>query len=55
MTDGEETNEEHDSNIGKYPEACSVCNKAPSDKKWLGRFFHKKCLRKLRKGAKGMF
>jgi len=39
---------------GKYPEPCSLCGKAPTDKKWGGQFFHKKCFRKLKKGARGM-
>jgi len=43
-----------DNSVGKYPEQCSLCGKAPTDKKWAGQYFHKKCLRKIRKGAKGM-
>jgi hypothetical protein len=39
---------------GKYSEPCSLCGKAPTDKKWGGQFFHKKCFRKLKKGARGM-
>lgn len=52
----EKENEGSDSGAGagKYPEPCSLCNKAPTDKKWGGQYFHKKCFRKLRKGAKGM-
>jgi hypothetical protein len=41
-------------NIGKYNEPCSLCNKAPTDKKWGGQYFHKKCFRRMKKGAKGM-
>jgi hypothetical protein len=40
--------------VGKYNETCSLCGKAPTDKKWGGQYFHKKCFRKLKKGAKGM-
>ena len=40
--------------VGKYSEQCSVCGKAPTDKKWGGQFFHKKCFRKLKKMGKGM-
>ena len=43
-----------DAPVGKYNEPCSLCNKAPCDKHWGGQYFHKKCFRKLRKGAKGM-
>ncbi len=39
---------------GKYDEQCSVCGKAPCDKKWGGQYFHKKCFRKLKKMGKGM-
>jgi hypothetical protein len=50
----ETSKEEKDSLIGRYNEPCSLCNKAPTDKHWAGQYFHKKCFRKLRKGAKGM-
>jgi hypothetical protein len=33
---------------------CSVCGKAGADKRFASMFFHKKCLRKTRKQAKGM-
>ncbi len=40
---------------GKYPDQeCSFCGKLNADKKWMGQYFHKKCLRKLKKGAKKM-
>jgi hypothetical protein len=39
---------------GKYNEPCGLCGKSPTDKKWGGQYFHKKCFRKLKKGAKGM-
>ncbi len=37
----------------KGPE-CSVCGKPGADKTFGGMYFHKKCLRKTRKQAKGM-
>ncbi len=43
-----------DSNSGKYNEPCALCGKAPTEKHWAGQYFHKKCLRKMRKGARGM-
>jgi len=49
-----EGSEDAVSSAGKYNEPCSLCNKAPTDKHWGGQYFHKKCFRKLRKGAKGM-
>ena len=39
---------------GKYSEECAVCGAQGTDKKWLGQHFHKKCLRKMKKQAKGM-
>lgn len=39
---------------GKYEEPCALCGKAPTEKKWGGQFFHKKCFRKIKKGARGM-
>jgi len=45
---------ESDSKEGKYGEPCSLCGKAPTDKKWGGQFFHRKCFRQLRKGASRM-
>jgi len=48
-----ETEEEKELS-GKYQDACSVCGKAPTDKKWGGQYFHKKCFRKLKKMGKGM-
>jgi hypothetical protein len=46
--------DEDESPVGKYPEACGVCGKAPTDKHWAGQYFHKKCFRKMKKMAKGM-
>ena len=33
---------------------CSVCGQPGAEKKFTGQYFHKKCLRKTRKMAKGM-
>ena len=46
--------ESADAPVGKYNQPCSLCNKSPCDKHWGGQYFHKKCFRKLKKGAKGM-
>ena len=40
---------------GKYEEACALCGKGPTEKKWMGKYWHKSCMRKSRKFAKGMF
>ena len=52
--DGSASEESEEKSEGKYPQPCSLCNKGPTDKHWGGQYFHKKCYRKLRKGAKGM-
>ena len=39
---------------GKYNEPCALCSNTGTDKKWMGQYWHKKCLRKVKKGAKGM-
>jgi len=39
---------------GKYKAACSLCGGAGTDKKWMGQFWHKKCLRSMKKGARKM-
>lgn len=37
-----------------YPEACSLCGKTETEKKWMGQYWHKKCLRNARKAGKRM-
>ena len=39
---------------GKYDEACSACGGRGTDKKWMGQYWHKKCLRASKRQAKGM-
>ena len=39
---------------GKYNETCALCGGTGSEKKWAGQYWHKKCMRRARKGAKGM-
>ncbi len=40
--------------LGKYDEPCAMCGKLATEKKWMGQYWHKKCVRKGRKMAKGM-
>ncbi len=35
-------------------ENCALCNTPGVEKKWAGRYWHKKCLRRSKKVAKGM-
>jgi len=39
----------------KYPgEVCALCGSKNCEKKWAGQFWHKKCMRTMRRSAKGM-
>lgn len=40
---------------GKYSEPCSLCGNPGTEKKWMGKYWHFKCIRKSKKVAKGMF
>ncbi len=37
-----------------FNEPCALCGKAGTNKKWAGQYWHVRCLRSARKGAKGM-
>ena len=45
---------ESESPAGKFDEECAACGGQPSDKKWMGQYWHKKCPRKIRKSTKGI-
>ena len=38
----------------KFSEPCALCGAAGTEKKWAGQYWHKKCMRKSKKIAKGM-
>ena len=41
--------------VAKYPgETCALCGQPNCEKKWAGQYWHKKCMRQMRKTAKGM-
>ena len=46
--------EELEQPVGKYTQECSLCGKPGTEKKWMGQYWHKKCYRSMRKGAKKM-
>ena len=51
----EELKEEQIEIDPKYADRiCAGCEQPGADKKWAGQHWHKKCLRKMRKMAKGM-
>ncbi|MFH1256874.1 MAG: hypothetical protein V1494_06320 [Candidatus Diapherotrites archaeon] len=33
---------------------CSMCGGMGAEKKWMGQYWHKKCLRSMKKGARKM-
>jgi len=39
---------------GKYNEACALCGNPGTEKKWMGQYWHRKCYRAARKGARKM-
>jgi len=39
---------------GKFDEECSVCGGKGTEKKWMGQYWHKKCIRMVKKGARKM-
>ena len=39
---------------GKYDEPCSLCGGGGTEKKWAGKYWHVKCVRKMRKLGRGM-
>ena len=39
---------------GKYKEACALCGGTGTEKKWMGQYWHKKCLRQTKKMSKKM-
>ena len=39
---------------GKYEEECSLCGNKGADKKYLGQYWHTKCLRGMKKQSKKM-
>jgi len=39
---------------GKYTEECSYCGGTGTEKKWMGQYWHKKCLRSMKRGARKM-
>jgi len=47
-------NSKAESAEGKYYEKCVVCGEGNTEKKWAGQYWHKKCLRRGKKIAKGM-
>ncbi len=39
---------------GKYNNPCSLCGGTGTEKKWMGQYWHHKCLRQTRKSSRKM-
>jgi len=39
---------------GKYNNPCSLCGGVGTEKKWMGQYWHHKCLRQTRKSSRKM-
>ncbi len=39
---------------GKYNEPCALCGGNATEKKWMGQYWHRKCLRQTKKASKKM-
>ena len=50
---GEKANEEEENEIVET-HTCALCQKEGADTKWMGQWWHKKCLRTAKKMAKKM-
>jgi len=50
----EKKGEEEPQPEGKYSEPCSLCGNPSSEKKWMGQYWHKKCLRQMKKAGRKM-
>ncbi|MEW6295249.1 MAG: hypothetical protein AB1467_03040 [Candidatus Diapherotrites archaeon] len=48
----EEQKDEAGEQEGKYSETCSLCGGTGTDKKWAGKYWHKRCYRSARKASK---
>ena len=49
-----ETEETDSDSANLYPEACALCGQPGTEKKWMGQFWHKKCMRTAKKQSKKM-
>lgn len=40
--------------VGKYTQECSLCGNPGTEKKWMGQYWHKKCIRSAKKASRKM-
>ena len=39
---------------GKYSEPCALCGGVGTEKKWMGQYWHRKCVRSAKRASKKM-
>ena len=39
---------------GRYDEPCALCGGTGTEKKWMGQYWHKKCVRSAKRYSKKM-
>lgn len=50
----ESEKKEKEQQEGKYSEPCAMCGGTGTEKKWMGQYWHKKCVRSAKRAARGM-
>lgn len=49
-----EGGEQSSENAAKYSQECTLCGGANTEKKWMGQYWHKKCLKGAKRASKKM-
>ncbi len=52
--DAKKKEEEEAQPQGKYSQACALCGGTGTEKKWMGQYWHRKCIRGARKMGRKM-
>ncbi len=53
--ESQEDSGQESSEDAKYADkACALCGRDQAEKQWAGQYWHKKCFRQVKKGAKRM-
>jgi len=54
ITGKKEEAKEEEKPQGKYTEPCALCGGTWTEKKWMGQYWHKKCVRAAKKMGRKM-
>ena len=52
--DAKKKEEEEAQPQGKYDQPCALCGATGTEKKWMGQYWHKKCVRSAKKMGRKM-